>query len=124
MTWQPIETAPKDDTHIFVWFDHSADPYEDPNNPNKLTPYAALAEGPYFMDGEGYCIAKWFPPHFESEDEYGNGYWLPGWWFAFQAGDYEYPCNPTHWMPLPAPPDTDKRAAALSDLAALDGETM
>ena len=31
--------------------------------------------------------------------------------------------TPTHWMPLPAPPQS-KRAAALADLAALDGETI
>ena len=36
---------------------------------------------------------------------------------GWDAGDY------SHWMPLPAPPQS-KRAAALSDLAALDGETI
>jgi Lar family restriction alleviation protein len=35
---------------------------------------------------------------------------------GWDAGDY------SHWMPLPAPPN--KRATALSDLAALDGQSL
>jgi hypothetical protein len=104
MTWQPIETAPKD-RDILVWFDHEADPYQDPENPDRLTDYAAWAESGDFMAGKGVCIAKWSPAFWESVDEYGAGYWLPAWWFAKQFGDYEYPCNPTHWMPLPDPPE-------------------
>lgn len=103
MQWQPIETAPKDND-ILVWFDHAADPYFNPDDPHKLTAYAAWAEGGDFLAGEGFCIAKWHGPHFEAEDEYGSGYWLPAAWFAHQNGDYEVVCNPTHWMPLPTPP--------------------
>lgn len=101
--WQPIETAPKNQD-ILAWFDHDADPYQDPNSPGRLTDYAAWAEGGDFLDGKGWTIAKWQPPHFESEDEYGNGYWLPAYWFARENGDYERVCNPTHWQPLPGPP--------------------
>lgn len=57
------------------------------------------------MDGEGVCTAKWHDQHWESEDEYGSGHWLPAWWFAKQCDDYEYVVNPTHWMPLPEPPN-------------------
>lgn len=103
MDWWPIETAPKD-ANILVWFDHKADPYIDPNDPNKLTAYAAWAEGGDYLEGLGICIAKHFPPHFETEDEYGNGYWLPAAWFAHENGDWVRACNPTHWMPLPPPP--------------------
>lgn len=104
--WQKIETAPRDQ-NILVWFDHDADPYQDPQEPDKLTDYACWAESGDFMDGKGHCIAKWFPQHFESEDEYGTGYWLPAYWFAYENGDWERVVNPTHWMPLPAPPEAD-----------------
>lgn len=100
--WQGIETAPRG-TNILVWFDHEADPYQDPQEPTKLTPYAAWAEGGECLAGKGWCIAKWHPQHFEAEDEYGTGYWMPAAWFAHQNGDWEVVCNPTHWMPLPTP---------------------
>lgn len=102
--WQGIESAPKD-RNILVWFDHDADPYQDPQEPTKLTPYAAWAEGGEYLAGKGLCIAKWHPKHFEAEDEYGTGYWMPAAWFAHQNGDWEVVCNPTHWMPLPTPPN-------------------
>lgn len=103
MMWQPIETAPKD-CDVLVWFDHDADPYQDPTAPGKLTAYAAWADSGDFMAGKGVCVAKWFPQYWESIDEYGSGYWLPACWFAYEAGDYEYPVNATHWMPYPEPP--------------------
>ena len=101
--WQSIETAPKD-THILVYYDHKADPYLDPTNSNRLTDYAAHAEGGDFLEGTGVTVAKWCDGWHETEDEYGNGYWMPAWWFAFFPDDYDWVCNPTHWMPLPAPP--------------------
>ena len=102
MGWQSIETAPKD-VDILVWFDHGADPYCIETS-GKLTDYAAWAECGDFMDGMGICIAKWHEAHWESVDEYGGGYWLPAWWFALENNDYERVVNPTHWMPIPAPP--------------------
>ena len=101
--WQPIETAPKE-KDILVWYDNEADSYYCPENPSKLTDYAAWADGGPFMDGSGICIAKWHESFWESVDEYGGGYWLPAYWFAHQGDDYECVVNPTHWMPLPAPP--------------------
>lgn len=100
--WQSIETAPHG-VDVLVWFDHNADPYQDPVEPGKLTPYAAWAEGGDFLDGQGWAIAKWFPRDFETEDEYGNGYWLPAAWFAHENGDYERVCNPLFWKPLTEP---------------------
>jgi hypothetical protein len=101
--WQPISTAPKDED-ILVWFDHEADPYIDPQNPNGLTDYGAWTESGSFLDGRGWAIARWQPRFWESVDEYGAGYWLPAAWFARENDDYERVCNPTHWMPLPKPP--------------------
>lgn len=98
-----IESAPKD-RDILVWFDHEADPYQDPHNPDRLTDYAVWAESGEFLDGKGFCIAKWHTAIWESEDEYGNGYWLPSWWFAKENDDYERVVNPTNWTDLPVPP--------------------
>ena len=101
--WQPIETAPRD-RDILVFYDNDADPYYDHSDPSKLTDYAAWADGGDFMDGRGVCIARWCAQHWESTDEYGSGYWLPAWWFALEADDYERVVNPTHWVPIPAHP--------------------
>lgn len=106
--WQPIETAPKDGTDILVYYSHDADPYRE--SETRLTPYAAWAEGGDFMDGSGMCIAAWQPEHWEPTGDYGDGYYLPAYWFAHQMGDYEYVVNPTHWMPLPAPPTDTPRS--------------
>lgn len=101
--WQPIETAPKE-VPILAWCNHNADSYQDPNNPERLTDYATWAEAGDFFEGEGVCVVRWQPAHFEAIDEYGQGYWLPAYWFLNDDCG-ETVANPTHWMPLPAAPE-------------------
>lgn len=105
MKIQPISTAPKDGTKILVWYDHDADPYQDPENPGKLTDYAAWAEGGDYLSGSGYAIAAWQEPFWETTDEYGSGYWMPAAWFAWHNDDFEYVVNPIAWAPLSWPPE-------------------
>ena len=104
MGWNPnMDEAPKD-CDVLVWYDHDADPHEDPQKLGTLTNYAAWAESGDFLDGKGVCIAKWFPQFWESVDEYGAGFWMPAAWFALEFYDYERVVNPTHWAIIPAKP--------------------
>lgn len=69
MTWQPIETAPKDGTVV--------------------------------------VLAEWSDYH--GAWQFGTGYWrryLPGFGDGFGWIGHA----PTHWMPLPDPPDDVTRA--------------
>jgi len=69
--WQPIETAPKDGTNIIAWYDHAADPYRSPTEPNKLTVYAAWADGGDYMAGTGKLF--WLERPVEMFSDNGNG---------------------------------------------------
>lgn len=80
MEWMSIETAPKDGTQIRVAYDGDLVNYED---------------GVYWQE-EGRCCmlgrrAGSFPPG----------------WTSWQAGNLPVD-EPSHWMPLPAPPDAEK----------------
>lgn len=76
--WQPIETAPKDGTSVLI--------------------IGAAWREP--------VISRWYvhylhgkpdprrPPEWEQQDMCGG------------FGSYNGPIHPTHWMPLPEPPET------------------
>lgn len=78
LDWQPIETAPKDGTSVLVgrWFTKTANGYP-PKWLSDLGEYEQSADS----------------------SEYGPG-WDWRWWSNWDDG------QPTHWMPLPAPPVT------------------
>lgn len=67
--WQPIETAPKDGTRIFLYF-------------------------PGLMDGYTRIVGYWGKPIF------GKARWFDG--PGLKALDI---VPPTHWQPLPEPPN-------------------
>jgi hypothetical protein len=102
--WMPIETADRNEkVPVLVEFNHDADPYYDPDDPNRLTNYAANAEGGDYLAGAGVTVAIWRDGYHESDGwESGNSYWMPGGWFAYLNDDAtDYAVNATRWMPMP-----------------------
>ncbi len=81
MTWQPIKTAPKDGTSVLVY-----DYY--------LTDWEKQDDGRYKQTGDsgyGWVVAR-------CDCTYG--------WVIHQRRWNIIKCvNPTHWMPLPEPPE-------------------
>jgi len=60
--WMPIETADRNEkVPVLVEFNHDADPYYDPADPNRLTDYAANAEGGDYLAGAGERKARLSP---------------------------------------------------------------
>ena len=90
--WQPIETAPKDGTTVILYA-----PFGDgnPGSTYRLTPgyWDAPEYGKYLGDCGGECRC----PEYADAPE-------PS-WMSWDGGFFpDKP--PTHWQPLPAPPDT------------------
>jgi hypothetical protein len=80
--WQPIETAPKDETEVFLWI---------PGVSN-------------------YPIAGHYTSAERVEEDYGDPeYMEEGWYLGYgYPGDLgEETYEPTHWMPLPNPPKSE-----------------
>lgn len=77
MQWMPIETAPKDGTHILA---HGTYQWED---------YATHQKS-------GIVVVAWY-----DADGWGDSCWV-----LVNANPYRDKCQPTHWMPLPPPPES------------------
>lgn len=90
--WQPISTAPKDGTHILLWA--PAQTFEGkPTEPRLTYGYWDVPEhGAYLGDCGGECRC---PEYDDCPDPY---------WFSMD-GSFTEENPPTHWMPLPAPPE-------------------
>ena len=79
MDWKPIETAPKDRTEVLIT-----------------------------CAGKGMivCIGRWVSPDARLEHEPPD----EAWWLICRhdhGKSYSSGMRPTHWMPIPTPPDTD-----------------
>jgi len=87
--WRPIETAPKDGTCVLLgeyvynntWAGFLPEPYDDDEDEWKT----------YFYQFVGGWV----------ENDYDKPCWRAAEYHAFGH-------NPTHWMPLPAPPEPEK----------------
>lgn len=81
--WQPIETAPKNKTTILVWNGDVHFAYYEQTKYTHFTGWFVLNNGDYYDGG------------------YGRDYKM--------GEDADLPL-PTHWMPLPAPPETNNQS--------------
>ena len=80
--WQPIETAPKDGTPVIIW----------------------QADGHHFEHRKSWRTTPSAPIKYFDDQRYAIGYWRPwGGWGNRNAADV----RPTHWRPLPNPPQGD-----------------
>lgn len=110
-TWQHMDEAVrKEGPPILVIYDHDADSYYDPSNPDRLTDYAANTEIGDFLDGKGVAMVVWCDPCWESEgwENPIPSYHRPGCWFEYENGDAsERAVNAVGWIPIP--PENDWR---------------
>lgn len=93
--WQPIETAPKDGTHILAYG----------NGTDSITREVGKPMLPMF------AVVYWWEHKHEDFEDAGNGLFrkvhktsLGNW----RGNSFSW-FNPTHWMPMPSPP-TSKSA--------------
>lgn len=88
MDWQPIETAPKE----------SVDPWTD-WGPDILLGFAPDDVGETRPTREG----RWRPAYFDKDQRAKTH--EAGWVTSIDPDVYSPYIQPTHWMPLPLPPE-------------------
>lgn len=86
MSWQPIETAPTDGTEVLGYRDDAG---------VFIMRYAAAVE---------FMTSREIDESDLSEDDLHD----TDWWYAdfIEGGLLDGDMAPTHWMPLPEPPET------------------
>jgi hypothetical protein len=95
--WQPIETAPQDGTKILTFgrghgnhiFSHDADEHSSPM----------------------YSVAHWAWHDSERDVEVSPGLYRKEPCRLLEGWRTEWAYTPTHWMPLPAPPQSERTGA-------------
>jgi hypothetical protein len=82
MSWQPIETAPKDGTWVLLFGGKAGEDWWEEKE----------------VGGPPMRVAQWWPV--TADNNYDGG-----WQFAnYDSGYYGEVSGATHWMPLPSPP--------------------
>lgn len=84
MEWQPISTAPKDGTRVKLLIPYDRDRFSEA----ECTDEGRWSKDEYDFD-------------FETQELVARGCW------RFDGDDGPFDLQPTHWMPLPQPPETD-----------------
>ncbi len=95
-----LENAPKD-RPVLGWCKHDADPGHDPVDYHILSDYAVNADALGHVE-DGPHVLEWTDQMWENTDEYGSGYWIPGWWT--RRGSYgEVFAFPIAWAEITEP---------------------
>jgi hypothetical protein len=106
--WRDIKTAPKHEP-ILGWCVHRADPYHEETT-GRLTDYGCHAEALSRVQ-DGANILVWGGGDTDYDEWSGKTISWPEWWFRL-GSDFQEVANPTHWMPLPNPPQAEERDSA------------
>jgi hypothetical protein len=106
--WQPIETAPQ--MRKIVVF------YRNALGKGRTVLACYYRERALEMDDDYADVGTY-------DEESGSSYAPPGWYEEHDSDNPLMPleCEPTHWMPLPAPP-IEQQAAQAATNGALGGE--
>lgn len=100
MTWQLMETAPRDGTPILGWCVHEADPYVQADGV-RLTVYGGHVEHGGVLKNGPHAIV-WGGGWDDRTPEDPNAGHMPDWWFQY-GSDFEIPANPICWKPIESP---------------------